>query len=166
VGSLRQVLRRQGKFTWTPEITSEVPNHWGPGYGGFTEASRTFHFPSSQAQALGINMNRIEFTPEEEPTIQVFAAAPSGTWRRVHSWTAEVVPGVALLVFGLWSGRHTFIIAGFLPLVLFSTLRAFRQFKYSTAIQSICLKIQRYQSDANSAQPLRRANRRQPPRSL
>jgi hypothetical protein len=102
---------------------------------------------------LGIEMSRLEFTPDEERAIKLFAAMPTGVGKRIHSWIAEVVPAVALLSYGLWTGRDVFTIAGFVPLILFSTLRIYRQFKYSQVIRSVFVKIQTHQRSANGAQP-------------
>ena len=77
---------------------------------------------------------------------------PTGVGRRIHSWIAEVIPAVALLAYGLWSGKHVFIIAGFVPLVIFATLRMYRQFNYSQAIKSVFDKIQSHQCSSTGAQ--------------
>jgi hypothetical protein len=102
-------------------------------------------------------MSRLEFTLDEERTIKLFAAMPT-VGNRIHSWIAEVIPAVALLSYGLWSGKPLFIIAGFVPLVFFATLRMYRQFKYSQVLKSICVKIQSHQSGAACAQPSVGAN--------
>lgn len=97
-------------------------------------------------------MSHLEFTPDEQRAIKLFAGMPSGVGKRISSWIAEVVPAVAFLAYGLWSDRQAFIIVGFLPLLFFCSLRMFRQFKYSEVIKSIFMKIQVHESGETGEQ--------------
>ena len=103
-------------------------------------------------------MNHLQFTPDEERSITLFASLPTEAGKHIHSWIAEIVPAVGLLAYGLWSERQAFTIAGFVPVVIFSTLRMYRQFKHSKVIKSIFMKVQAYQSNAIGAQPCAHPN--------
>ena len=97
-------------------------------------------------------MSNLRFSPEEERAIKLFAEMHTSVGRRIHSWIAEVIPAIGLLAYGLWAGKHLYIIVAFLPLVFFATLRIYRQHKYSQILKSIFTKVHAHQSDKIGAQ--------------
>jgi hypothetical protein len=99
-------------------------------------------------------MSDLRFTTEEERAIAMFARMRTDGAHKLHVWVAEVVPAVALVSFGLLAGRQVYVIAAFMVLIAFASVRTYRQFHYSRLVRSIFEKVQAHQRSAQDAETL------------
>lgn len=92
-------------------------------------------------------MSDINLTEEERRLVALYRKVPSRPGLRFLSWAVEVIPAALLLIYGLWADKPVFIIAGFLPLLVYSSHRIYMQAKNAPVFKSVCKKIEEHQLD-------------------
>ena len=85
-------------------------------------------------------MSQPILTEAEERYLRDLEKMPSSMRSRIVGWALELIPSIGLFVYGMMSGRRTFMVLGFLSLLYFSVWRMYGQLRGSRIIQSVYKK--------------------------
>ncbi|MBX3425571.1 MAG: hypothetical protein KF688_07830 [Pirellulales bacterium] len=82
-------------------------------------------------------MNEPELTPGERRFLEDLRRLPTSVRSRLVGWGCELVPSIALFVYGLIADRRLFVVLGFLSLLYFTVWRMYGQLRGFRMLHSI-----------------------------
>ena len=73
----------------------------------------------------------------EQKYLETLRKLPTSLRSRLLGWALELLPSIALFVWGLISDSRVFLVLGFVSLLYFTVWRMYQQFRGSRMIHSI-----------------------------
>ena len=85
-------------------------------------------------------MNEPELTDPEKRYLDDLRSLPTSVRSRLLGWALELIPSIALFVYGMIADSRLFMVIGFLSLLYFALWRRYAQFQGFGMLHSIYAK--------------------------